>query len=84
MANIKSAAKRVEVTRLNTLRNAPIKTNVKSSIRKFNEADSKENAAIAFKTAQESLDTAVAKGVLHKNAAARKKSRLAKKLNNMA
>lgn len=84
MANIKSAAKRIEVTRLNTLRNAPIKTNVKSSVRKFNEADSKENAASAFQTAQESLDKAVAKGVLHKNAAARKKSRLAKKLNKMA
>lgn len=84
MANIKSAAKRIEVTRLNTLRNAPIKTSVKSSVRKFNEADSKENAASAFKTAQESLDKAVAKGVLHKNAAARKKSRLAKKLNKMA
>lgn len=84
MANIKSAAKRVEVTRLNTLRNAPIKTNVKSSVRKFNEADNKENAVSALKTAQESLDKAVAKGVLHKNTAARKKSRLAKKLNNMA
>lgn len=84
MANIKSAAKRVEITRINTLRNAPIKTNVKSSVRKFNEADSKENAGSAFKTAQEALDKAVAKGVLHKNAAARKKARLAKKLNNMA
>lgn len=84
MANIKSAAKRIEVTRLNTLRNAPIKTNVKSSVRKFNEADSKENATSAFVAAQESLDKAVAKGVLHKNAAARKKSRLAKKLNKMA
>ena len=84
MANIKSAVKRVEVTRLNTLRNAPIKTSVKSSVRKFNETTTKEGALPAFKTAQESLDKAVAKGVLHKNAASRKKSRLAKKLNKMA
>lgn len=84
MANIKSATKRIEVTRLNTLRNAPIKTNVKSSVRKFNEADNKENAVSALKTAQVSLDKAAAKGVLHKNTAARKKSRLAKKLNKMA
>ena len=83
MANIKSAIKRVEVTRKNTLRNAPIKTSVKTSIRKFNEVDTKENAVVVFTQAQVSIDKAVAKGVLHKNAAARKKSRLAKKMNKM-
>lgn len=84
MANIKSAAKRVEVTRKNTLRNAPVKTGVKSSVRKFNEADTKETAAAAFKHAVVSIDKSVAKGIMHKNSAARKKSRLAKKLNKMA
>lgn len=83
MANIKSAVKRVEITKKNTLRNAPIKTNMKTSIRKFNEAETIENGVIAYKQAQESLDRAVAKGVLHKNAAARKKSSMAKKLNQM-
>lgn len=83
MANIKSAIKRVEVTRKYTLRNAPIKTSVRTSIRKFNEVDTKENAGVVFKLAQVSIDKAVAKGVLHKNAAARKKSRLAKKMNKM-
>ncbi|MCL4405630.1 MAG: 30S ribosomal protein S20 [Eubacteriales bacterium] len=83
MANIKSAIKRVDVTRKNTLRNAPIKTGVKTTIRKFNEVDTKENAATALKVAQVSIDKAVAKGVLHKNAAARKKSRMTKKLNKM-
>lgn len=83
MANIKSAIKRAEVAKQNTLRNAPIKKNVKTVVRKFVEADSKETAAAALKQAVEVLDKAVTKGVLHKNAAARKKSRLAKKLNNM-
>ena len=84
MANIKSATKRIEITKINTLRNAPIKSNIKSSLRKFNEANTKEDAASALKPAQKSVDRAVTKGVLHKNAASRKKSRLAKKLNNMA
>lgn len=84
MANIKSAAKRVEIARKNTLRNAPVKTGVKTVIRKFNEAESREKAAEVFKQAVESIDKAVSKGVLHKNAAARKKSRLARKLNKMA
>ncbi|MCL5935269.1 MAG: 30S ribosomal protein S20 [Firmicutes bacterium] len=83
MANIKSAVKRVDVTRKNTLRNAPIKTTVKTAIRKFNEIDTKEDAAAALKNAQVSIDKAVAKGVLHKNAAARKKSRMTKKLNQL-
>jgi len=83
MANIKSAAKRVEITMQNTLRNAPVKTSVKTSVRKFTEADTKENAAEAFKKAVEAIDKAESKGVLHKNAAARKKSRLAKNLNKM-
>lgn len=84
MPNIKSAVKRVEITRKNTLRNAPIKTGVRTSIRKFEDAQNKEAAAANFKQAVISIDKAVAKGVLHKNAAARKKSRLAHKLNKMA
>jgi len=81
--NIKSAAKRVEITRKRTARNAPIKTSVKTSIKKFIEAETKEQAAVALKKAVISIDKAVSKGVLHKNAAARKKSRLAKMLNEM-
>ncbi len=83
MPNIKSAAKRVEITRKRTARNAPIKTAVKTSIKKFNEAETKEQAAAAFRKAVISIDKAVSKGVLHKNAAARKKSKLARKLNAM-
>ncbi len=83
MANIKSAAKRVEVTRKNTLQNTPVKTGVKTSVRKFIEAETKESAAVAFQQATVLIDKAAAKGVLHKNTAARKKSRLAKRLNKI-
>lgn len=84
MPNIKSAVKRVDVIKKNTLRNAPIKTNVKTTVRKFNETDTKENAAPALKLAIQAIDKAVAKGIVHKNAAARKKSRLTKTLNKMS
>ncbi len=84
MANIKSAKKRAEIAERNAIRNAPVKKSVKTIVRKFNEADTKENAAVALKETIITIDKAVAKGVLHKNAAARKKSRLAKRLNKMA
>ncbi|PKM83043.1 MAG: 30S ribosomal protein S20 [Firmicutes bacterium HGW-Firmicutes-14] len=84
MANIKSAAKRAEIARKNALRNAPVKTSVRTSIRKFIETVSKEDAALELKKAVVAIDKAVSKGVLHKNAAARKKSRLTKRLNRMS
>lgn len=83
MPNIKSAKKRVDVIKKRTLRNAPIKTAVKTSIRKFEETltAAPEEAKAKMTKAVEAIDKAVTKGVLHKNTAARKKSRLAKKLN---
>ncbi len=87
MPNIKSAKKRVKVIRTKTLRNQMIKTNLKTCIKKFDEcvanADT-ENAVIACKVAFKKLDQAVAKGILHKNTAARKKSQLSSKLNKLS
>jgi len=81
--NIKSAEKRVDVIEKRTLRNAPIKTAVKTSVRKFEEAltAAPDAAKEKLTKAVEAIDKAVTKGVLHKNTAARKKSRLAKKFN---
>ncbi|WP_418790708.1 30S ribosomal protein S20 [Phosphitispora sp. TUW77] len=84
MANIKSAVKRIEIIKKNTARNTAIKTGVKTRLRKFVEAENKDEAANAFKQAVTAMDKAVSKGVLHKNTVARKKSRLAKRLNKMA
>ena len=86
MANIKSAMKRAQIAELRTVRNRSVKTGIKTSIKKFEVAlDSKdpETALAAFKVAVQKLDKGVAKGVLHKNSAARKKSSLARKLNAM-
>ena len=87
MPNIKSAKKRVKVISTKTLRNQMIKTNIKTCIKKFEGfvADSdKENAILSFKAAVKKIDQAVAKGVMHKNTAARKKSQLSIALNNIA
>ncbi len=87
MPNIKSAKKRVKVIKTKTLRNQIIKTNLKTCIKKFDEcvanADA-QKAVEACNTAFKKIDQAVAKGVLHKNTAARKKSQLSLKLSKLS
>lgn len=84
MPNIKSAIKRVSVIEKKTLRNNMIKSGYRTAVRKFEEAiaskDAK-NAESLFVEATKKIDMACSKGVIVKNTAARKKSRLAKKLN---
>ena len=87
MANIKSAKKRIKVTETKTAQNRMIKSALKTAIKNFEAAVAANNAEEAkalFVKATKSLDMAAQKGVVHKNMAARKKSRLAAKLNAMA
>ena len=87
MANIKSAKKRIKVTETKTAQNRMIKSALKTAIKKFEaavEAKNNEEAKALFTSVVKSLDMAASKGVVHKNMAARKKSRLAAKLNAMA
>lgn len=82
MPNIKSAKKRVKVIAIKTARNKANRTALKTEIKKANAAiESGENTVEAVRAAQKKIDQAVAKGLLHKNTAARKKSALAKKAN---
>ncbi|MBE6807418.1 MAG: 30S ribosomal protein S20 [Ruminococcaceae bacterium] len=82
MPNIKSAKKRVKVIAVKTARNKANRTALKTEIKKANAAiESGENTVEAVRAAQKKIDQAVAKGLLHKNTAARKKSALAKKAN---
>lgn len=86
MANIKSAIKRVKLNNIRTLRNKSVKTNIKTTMKKFETAvgsNDKDLALQAFKQAVKKIDAGVTKGVLHKNSAARRKSTLAKKFNAM-
>lgn len=83
MANTKSALKRARIAVIRTRRNQSIKSSVRSAVRKFSETLGAAGAASAeakLRDAVRTIDKAVSKGVVHKNTAARKKSRLAKKL----
>ena len=83
MANIKSAKKRVKVIRAKTLKNKMLKSNMKTTLKKANTAleNNAENKAEATVYAMKRVDQMAAKGIIHKNKAARLKSQLAKKLN---
>ena len=83
MPNIKSAKKRVLVSELRNQKNRAEKTAIKTKIKKFDAAVANDAADkdVLFKQAVAGVDKAAAKGVMHKNTAARKKSQLAKKLN---
>ena len=82
MPNIKSAKKRVKVIAAKTLRNKSLNSSLKTSIKKANAAiDNNVNEkSEVVKVAVKKIDQAVSKGILHKNTAARKKSKLVKKL----
>ncbi|WP_297436314.1 30S ribosomal protein S20 [uncultured Clostridium sp.] len=87
MANIKSSKKRINVTATKTLRNKMLKSALKTVIKKFEaavEAKNIEEAKVLYTSAARTLDMSVSKGIVHKNMAARKKSRLASKLSAMA
>ena len=81
MANIKSQVKRNRQNEKARMRNKSVMSDLKTSIRRFDEAlAAGEPADELYREAQAKIDTAVSKGVLKKSTAARKKSRLAAKL----
>jgi len=87
MPNIKSAKKRVKVIATKTLQNKMFKSQLRTIVKKYNaavESGDKAAAADAYKLAVKKVDQAVAKGILHKNNAAHKKSQFTLKLNKMA
>ncbi len=87
MANIKSAKKRILVIETKTLKNKIIKSKVKTLIKKVDAsvaANNKEAATEALKNATVAISKAAAKGVFHKNTAARKISRLQIAVNKLA
>ena len=83
MPNIKSAKKRVKVAAAKTAQNKAAKSALKTTIKKANAAidTNAANKEDAVKVAIKKIDQAAAKGLLHKNKAARSKSTLVKKLN---
>ena len=87
MPNIKSAKKRVKVIKVKTLQNQMFRSQMRTMIKKYDAAlatGDKEQAMAAYKVAVKQIDQAVGRGIMNKNAAARKKSQFTVKLNKMA
>lgn len=87
MPNIKSASKRVKISEIRRMRNMAAKSRLKTATRKFKEAveaGNTDQAQPALKELLALLDKAAGKKLIHKNAAARKKSKMQKMFNKIA
>lgn len=86
MPNIKSAIKRVKTSEARNAQNATVKSAMRTAVKKVDAAivnNDSTAATASFADAARKLDKAAAKGLIHKNAATRKKSRLMKKMNSL-
>lgn len=86
MTDHSSAAKRRRQSEKRRIRNKAVRSRVRTNIRQFLasvEAEKKDEAAAQLKTVSQLIDAARQKGVMHRNTAARTKSRLASRLNSM-
>ena len=86
MANIKSAKKRVLIAEANRQRNVAFKSSIKTAVKRVLElaqGEDKEALNASLSKVYQLCDKAVGKGILHKNTAARKKSRLTKAINKL-
>lgn len=83
MPNVKSAKKRVKIIAAKTLRNKSTRSDLRTAIKKAELAltNNADNKAEVVRSAMKKIDCAAAKGIIHKNNAARKKSGLQLKLN---
>lgn len=87
MANIKSSKKRILIMERNEARNVAFKSSIKTAIKKaleLGKADDKKALDAAVSKVFQLCDKAVSKGILHKNTAARKKSRLVLAVKKLA
>ncbi len=87
MANTKAAVKRARQSREQNLRNRRVKSHLKKTVKGFYQsvdAGDAQAARDAYLAASRVIDKAASKGVIHKNTAARKKSRLAQALKRQA
>lgn len=80
MPNIKSAIKRVRTNETKNAQNAHMRSTMRSTVKKAEQAllNKDENTSDSVKAAIKQVEKAASKGLIHKNTAARKKSRLMK------
>lgn len=84
MAHLKQSKKRIRTNEKARVRNKRQRSAMKSAIKQVVGADTKANAKAALADAMSKLDKAAKKNVIHKNAAARMKSRIARRVAAMA
>jgi len=81
MANIKSQKKRILTNEKRHERNKSVRAELRTRTKRVDATLGTEDNAEAVRLAVKRIDSAASKGIIHKNAAARKKSRLMKKVN---
>ncbi len=87
MPNIKSAKKRVGISAAENARNKADKTRLKTTLKKFDAAiagSDKETIGAVYLETVKMIDQSAAKGIIHKNTAARRKSSITRKFNAIA
>ena len=83
MVHHKSALKRINVANRNSERNRFYKSSMKTKTKKVLSSKNKEEAITRFNDAASLLDKMVSRGVIHRNTAANKKSRMMKYVNSL-
>lgn len=83
MANLRASKRDIKKTKRNTERNKRFKTELKSVQKNAKKSitEKSDNVELSVKHATSRIDSAVSKGIIHKNTAARKKSRIMAQLN---
>jgi small subunit ribosomal protein S20 len=80
MANIKSQIKRNRQNAVRAARNKAVRSELKTRVKAVTSVPAGEDVGETYRSAQKRIDMAVSKGLLHPNTAARRKSRLAKRV----
>jgi small subunit ribosomal protein S20 len=84
VANIKSQKKRILTNAKRAERNKAVRSELKTRVKTATRSAGTDQGDESYRLAQKKLDKAASKGIIHKNQAARRKSRLAKKANAAA
>jgi len=84
MAHSKQAIKRIRTNEKARQANKGVTSAMRTAVKKLDKAESSEDAQAAMPAVMKKIDKAAKQGILHKNAAARKKSRLQRAVNKTA
>lgn len=84
MAHLKQSKKRILTNEKARVRNMRQRSAMKSALKQLRQAETKDAAKAVLANAMSRVDKAAKKNVIHKNAAARLKSRMAKRINTMS